>query len=102
MGVPGHGKVTYLFWRSILSTDRLVLQILDVVYKKNGKHYALKVLNKQQLAKKKVVRSAMVEKDALVALGTNPHRHPGVIRLHHCFHDLTHLCEWADRITSFR
>ena len=79
-----------------------MLQILDVVYKKNGKHYALKVLNKQQLAKKKVVRSAMVEKDALVALGTNPHRHPGVIRLHHCFHDLTHLCECADRVTSFR
>jgi len=74
--------------------------ILDVVYKKNGKHYALKVLNKQQLAKKKVVRSAMVEKDALVALGTNPHRHPGVIRLHHCFHDLTHLYYVLDLATN--
>ena len=77
-----------------------MLQILDVVYKKDGKHYTLNVLNKQQLAK--VIHFAMVEKDALVALGTNPHRHPGVIRLHHVFHDLTHLREGANHVTSFR
>jgi 3-phosphoinositide dependent protein kinase-1 len=58
-----------------------------VVYKKNQKHYALKVSNKAQLVKKKVIRSAIVEKDALIALGTRPEPHPGVIRLHHCFQD---------------
>lgn len=63
------------------------------MYKKNQKHYALKVLNKAQLVKKKVIRSAMVEKDALIALGTQPNPHPGVIRLHHCFQDTAHLCE---------
>jgi 3-phosphoinositide dependent protein kinase-1 len=67
-----------------------------VVYKKNQKHYALKVLNKAQLVKKKVIRSAMVEKDALIALGTQPNPHPGVIRLHHCFQDTSHLCESTD------
>jgi hypothetical protein len=63
------------------------------VYKKNQKHYALKVLNKAQLVKKKVIRSAMVEKDALIALGTQSDLHPGIIRLHHCFQDTAHLCE---------
>ncbi|KAF5310517.1 hypothetical protein D9619_008012 [Psilocybe cf. subviscida] len=66
--------------------------IIDVVYKKNKKHYALKVLNKAHLSKKKVIRSAIVEKDALIKLGTGalPH-HPGVVRLHHCFQDPAHL-----------
>ena len=64
-----------------------------MVYKRNQKHYALKVLNKAQLVKKKVIRSAIVEKDALIALGTRPDSHPGVIRLHHCFQDTSHLCE---------
>lgn len=67
-----------------------------MVYKKNQKHYALKVLNKAQLVKKKVIRSAIVEKDALIALGTRPDHHPGVIRLHHCFQDTAHLCELTD------
>ena len=66
------------------------------MYTKNQKHYALKVLNKAQLVKKKVIRSAMVEKDALIALGTQPNSHPGVIRLHHCFQDTAHLCELTD------
>ena len=70
-----------------------LLQIIDAIYKKNGKHYALKVLNKAQLVKKKVIRSALVEKDALIALGTRPQRHPGLVRLHHCFQDSMHLCE---------
>ena len=48
------------------------------------------------MVKKKVIRSAMVEKDALVALGTQPKSHPGVIRLHHCFQDTAHLCELTD------
>jgi len=74
MGIVGHGRLQ------------------DVVYKKNQRHYALKVLNKAQLVKKKVIRSAMVEKDALIALGTQPNLHPGVVRLHHCFQDTAHLC----------
>ncbi|PPQ80556.1 hypothetical protein CVT25_001590 [Psilocybe cyanescens] len=74
--------------------------IIDAVYKKNNKHYALKVLNKAQLVKKKVIRSAMVEKDALIALGTRPNPHPGVIRLHHCFQDSTHLYFALDLATN--
>jgi len=73
-----------------------------VVYKKNQKHYALKVLNKAQLVKKKVIRSAIVEKDALIALGTRPDSHPGVIRLHHCFQDTAQLCELTDASISSR
>jgi 3-phosphoinositide dependent protein kinase-1 len=74
--------------------------IIDVVYKKNKKHYALKVLNKAQLVKKKVIRSALVEKDALILLGTRPHPHPGVVRLHHCFQDSTHLYFALDLATN--
>lgn len=55
----------------------------------------MKILNKAQLVKKKVIRSAMVEKDALIALGTRPHLHQGIIRLHHCFQDEAHLCKSA-------
>lgn len=86
----------------LLQDPRLLFrtQIVDAVYKKNKKHYALKVLNKAQLVRKKVIRSALVEKDALVTLGTRPHQHPGVIRLHHCFQDETHLCEFPCRYTS--
>ncbi|KAF8960326.1 AGC/PDK1 protein kinase [Flammula alnicola] len=74
--------------------------IIDAVYKKNKKHYALKVLNKAQLVKKKVIRSALVEKDALIALGTRPKIHPGVVRLHHCFQDSTHLYFALDLATN--
>jgi len=68
-------------------------KIVDVVYKRNKRHYALKILNKAQLVKKKVIRSAMVEKDALITLGTKQRHHRGIIRLHHCFQDQAHLCE---------
>ncbi|KAF8155615.1 AGC/PDK1 protein kinase [Crassisporium funariophilum] len=74
--------------------------IIDVVYKPNKKRYALKVLNKEQLVKKKVIRSAMVEKDALIALGTRNHLHPGVVRLHHCFQDSKHLYFALDLATN--
>ncbi|KDR80094.1 hypothetical protein GALMADRAFT_242319 [Galerina marginata CBS 339.88] len=74
--------------------------IIDAVYKKNKKHYALKVLNKAQLVKKKVIRSALVEKDALIALGTKPNPHQGVVRLHHCFQDSTHLYFALDLATN--
>lgn len=69
------------------------MQIVDVVYKRNNKHYALKILNKAQLVKKKVIQSAMTEKDALIALGTQPIPHQGIVRLHHCFQDNAQLCE---------
>lgn len=69
-----------------------ITQIVHVVYKKNKKEYALKILNKAQLVKKKVVKSAMVEKDALIRLGTQGTFHPGIVRLHHCFHDSAHVC----------
>lgn len=36
----------------------------------------------------------MVEKDALIALGTRPRLHQGIIRLHHCFQDHSHLCRF--------
>ena len=68
-------------------------KIVDVVYKRNKRHYALKILNKAQLVKKKVIRSAMVEKDALITLGTKQRHHRGIVRLHHCFQDQAHLCE---------
>ncbi|KAF8183165.1 AGC/PDK1 protein kinase [Pholiota molesta] len=74
--------------------------IIDAVYKKNNKHYALKVLNKAQLVKKKVIRSALVEKDALIALGTRPKLHPGIVRLHHCFQDPVHLYFALDLATN--
>jgi len=70
------------------------------VYKKNQKHYALKVLNKAQLVKKKVIRSAIVEKDALIAMCTRPDPHPGVVRLHHCFQDTAHLYFTLDLATN--
>ncbi|KAJ3519086.1 hypothetical protein NMY22_g13358 [Coprinellus aureogranulatus] len=43
------------------------------------------------LARRKMVRSAMLEKDALVALCSRPEPHPGIIRLHYSFHDPVNL-----------
>ncbi|KAF9485055.1 AGC/PDK1 protein kinase [Pholiota conissans] len=74
--------------------------IIDAVYKKNNKHYALKVLNKVELLKKKGVRSATVEKDALIALGTRKERHPGIVRLHHSFTDSNHIYFALDLATN--
>lgn len=74
------------------------MQIVDATYKNNRKHYAMKILNKAQLVKKKVIRSAMVEKEALIALGTRKHHHQGIVRLHHCFQDQAHLCEFILKI----
>lgn len=74
--------------------------IVDAIYKRNRKRYAVKILNKAQLVKKKVIRSAMVEKDALIALGTRPHLHQGIIRLHHCFQDEAHLYFALDLATN--
>ncbi|KAF9051574.1 AGC/PDK1 protein kinase [Panaeolus papilionaceus] len=74
--------------------------IIDVVYKRNNKHYALKVLNKAQLVKKKVIKSAHAEKDALISLGKKQTHHPGVVRLHHCFQDNTHLYFVLDLATN--
>ncbi|KAJ3508051.1 hypothetical protein NLJ89_g5966 [Agrocybe chaxingu] len=74
--------------------------IIDVIYKKNGKHYALKVLNKGQLAKKKAIASVHAERNALIALGKKSYHHPGVVRLHHCFHDPDHLYFVLDLATN--
>ncbi|TFK26592.1 AGC/PDK1 protein kinase [Coprinopsis marcescibilis] len=63
--------------------------IVEATHKKSGKIYAIKILNKMQLAKKKMVRSALAEKDALVALSNNPH--PGIVRLAYCFQDVENL-----------
>jgi 3-phosphoinositide dependent protein kinase-1 len=63
---------------------------VEGVHKKTGKTYAIKTLNKMQLSRRKMVRSAMVEKDALIALAQHPH--PGIIRLHFCFQDAANLC----------
>ncbi|KAH6917945.1 AGC/PDK1 protein kinase [Coprinopsis sp. MPI-PUGE-AT-0042] len=63
--------------------------IVEGVHKKTGKTYAIKILNKMQLSRRKMVRSAMVEKDALIALAQHPH--PGIIRLHFCFQDAANL-----------
>ncbi|KAF5330065.1 hypothetical protein D9611_010439 [Ephemerocybe angulata] len=60
-------------------------------HKRTGKVYALKVLNKMHLARKKMVRSAMMEKEALVTLCSRPELHPGIVRLHYCFHDPVNL-----------
>ncbi len=80
------------------------MQIVDATYRENKRHYALKILNKAQLVKKKVIRSAMVEKEALIALGTREQQHQGIVRLHHCFQDQAHLCEsslmYLDRLLS--
>ncbi|CAA7264336.1 unnamed protein product [Cyclocybe aegerita] len=74
--------------------------IIDVIYKKNGRHYALKVLNKGQLAKKKAIASVHAERNALIALGKKSYHHPGVVRLHHCFHDPDHLYFVLDLATN--
>ena len=39
-----------------------------------------------------MVKSVMMEKDALVALCSRPELHPGIVRLHYCFHDPVNLC----------
>ncbi|PPQ75592.1 hypothetical protein CVT24_010898 [Panaeolus cyanescens] len=74
--------------------------IIDVTHKRNKKHYALKVLNKDQLVKKKVIKSAHAEKDALIALGKQSVHHPGVVRLHFCFQDAAHLYFVLDLATN--
>lgn len=53
--------------------------------------FALKILNKAHIIRKKMMRSATMEKDALVALCSKPELHPGIIRMHYCFQDQINL-----------
>jgi len=89
LGIPGYSTLSC----QLILRCLICMQIVDATYRENKRHYALKILNKAQLIKKKVIRSAMVEKEALIALGTREQRHQGIVRLHHCFQDHAHLCE---------
>ncbi|KAJ2925421.1 hypothetical protein H1R20_g11690, partial [Candolleomyces eurysporus] len=68
-----------------------ISQISEATHKKSGKVYAIKILNKIHLARKKMINSVMMEKNALVALCSRPELHPGIVRLHYCFHDPINL-----------
>lgn len=55
-----------------------------------GRKYAVKVLDKSHLMRNNKLQTALVEKNALVKLGSG---HPGVVRLYYTFHDEWSLCE---------
>ena len=63
---------------------------MEAVYSPTSKRYAIKILNKAQLLKHKMTKSATAEKNALAILSSG--NHPGVVRLYSAFHDATSLC----------
>ena len=66
--------------------------IVEATHKTTHKRYVIKILDKLQLVKKKMTRSVLAEKEALVKLASRPQpHHPGIIRLHYSFHDASSL-----------
>lgn len=68
------------------------MQVLAATYRRTGQVYALKIIDKNHLTRFNKVKYAYVEKDSLARLSTAGH--PGVVRLHWAFSDISSLCEF--------
>ncbi len=58
--------------------------------KSNGKHYAIKQMEKNHLIKEKKQKYALTERDMLTRC-----LHPNIIKLHYTFRDEHHLCTYS-------
>ncbi|KLO20381.1 kinase-like protein [Schizopora paradoxa] len=58
--------------------------VYHAVYRPSGREYAIKVVEKALLIRKKKEQVVLAEKSTLIRLGSG---HPGVVRLHWTFHD---------------
>lgn len=65
-------------------------QVYHAVYRPSGREYAIKVVEKALLIRKKKEQVVLAEKSMLIRLGSG---HPGVVRLHWTFHDDWSYCE---------
>ncbi|KIJ28536.1 hypothetical protein M422DRAFT_54556 [Sphaerobolus stellatus SS14] len=72
--------------------------VIGAVHKGTGKRYAIKILNKAQLIKQKMVKFAGIEKEALRILSSG--KHPGFIRIYSAFQDVSSLCT-VDFVLAF-
>lgn len=68
------------------------IQVLRAKYLATGNDYAIKILDKGHLLRHDKLKTALVEKNALVKLGSG---HPGIVRLFWAFHDEWSLCEFG-------
>ncbi|KAF8584831.1 kinase-like protein [Ramaria rubella] len=59
--------------------------VMAATYSRTRKMYAIKIIDKEHLIRKNMVKIAGVEKNALVRLGAGGH--PGIIKLHWAFQD---------------
>ncbi|KAG9220912.1 hypothetical protein CCMSSC00406_0002488 [Pleurotus cornucopiae] len=59
-------------------------EVKRATYLRTGQEFAVKVLDKAFLKRKGKMSTALDEKNALVRLSSG---HPGIVRLHHAFHD---------------
>ncbi|EIW82604.1 kinase-like protein [Coniophora puteana RWD-64-598 SS2] len=62
--------------------------VMRATFKRNGKDYAIKVLEKNHLTRHKKTQVALAEKNTLAKLGNG---HPGIIHLHWTFQNLSCL-----------
>jgi len=64
---------------------------MEAFYPRTRQKYAIKVIDKEPLIRKNLVRVAGIEKNALLRLSMGGH--PGVIRLHWAFQDQWSVCK---------
>lgn len=62
---------------------------MAAIYPPTRKAYAIKIIDKEPLVRKNMVKIANVEKTVLVKLAG----HPGIVRLHWAFQDEWSWCE---------
>lgn len=62
------------------------IQVMKATYPPTGKAYAIKIIDKEPLARKNIYKIATVERNALLKLSG----HPGIVQLHWAFQD-----EWS-------
>ncbi|KIY53029.1 kinase-like protein, partial [Fistulina hepatica ATCC 64428] len=61
-----------------------LIQVMVATYKRTAKQFAIKILDKKHLQRHNKARTAVAEKNALVALGSG---HPGIVKLWFTFQD---------------
>ena len=66
------------------------LQVMQATHRVTKQEYAVKVLDKNHLARNNKLQTALIEKNTLVRLGAG---HPGIVKLHWTFQDEYSLCQ---------
>ena len=66
---------------------------MQATHRVTKQDYAIKVLDKNHLARNNKLQTALIEKNTLVRLGAG---HPGIVKLHWTFQDEYSLCKFCN------